>query len=112
MKVADKKNNLPSLSVEIDALLEAGMLELGAFYTIETINPIYHGRLIAVTPSYYVLTESCWIGDTGLRTEYENGTPPAEVNPLHSTEQRPQLIERSAVLTIQKAHPYLQRKLE
>lgn len=82
MKLSDKKNtaHITGMSVEIDQLIEAGLLPVGKFVTIETINPIYHGRLVAVTPSYYFLSEASWLGDLGQRANYQRGTPPVEAN--------------------------------
>lgn len=68
------------MAVEIDQLVEAGLLPVGKFVTVETINPIYHGRLVAVTPSYYFLSEASWLGDCGQRADYQHGKEPAEAN--------------------------------
>lgn len=73
-------NVAAGLSVEIDQLIESGLLPVGKFVTIETINPIYHGRLVAVTPSYYFLSEASWLGDMGQRADYARGHPPTEAN--------------------------------
>lgn len=82
MKLNDKTNpvHIRGMSVEIDQLIEAGLLPIGKFVTIETINPIYHGRLVAVTPSYYYISEASWLGDLGQRADYQRGTAPAEAN--------------------------------
>ena len=78
----DTKNpeSLQGISVEMDRLVEAGVLEIGKFYTIETIAPIYHGRLVAVTPTFFVTEETSWLGDVGQRSEYESGAAPVEAN--------------------------------
>ena len=81
------------LAVETDTLIEQGVFTIGDYYTVETVNPIYHGKLLAITPSFYILEEACWIGDCGNRTAYETGTPPAEANYMGKS---PLLIERSA----------------
>ena len=98
MKNNEKKHVAAGLSVEIDHLTERGLLPIGQFVTVETINPIYHGRLIAVTPSYYLLSECSWLGDLGQRAEYEKGTPPVEANFLGGTAETPKFIERSSCI--------------
>lgn len=82
--------------VEIDELIALGVLPVGKFVTVETINPIYHGRLVGVTASYYLLSECSWLGDCGQRADYESGTPPAEANFMGGTEKNPVIIERSS----------------
>lgn len=80
MNLAEKKQSVSGLSVEIDSLIERELLPVGRFVTIETINPIYHGKLVAVTPSYYFLSEASWLGDCGQRAEYQSGAAPTEAN--------------------------------
>lgn len=84
------------MSVEIDQLVERGLLPVGEFVTIETINPIYHGRLVGVTPSFYMLSECSWLGDLGQRSAYEAGADPVEANYMGGTSAAPKLVERSS----------------
>lgn len=91
------------LAVEIDALVERGIIKIGAFYTVESINPIWHGRLVAVTPSFYMLADASWLGDVGMRADYESGAPPAEANYIGGTEENPFMVERSANLGLKLA---------
>ncbi len=80
LKKTTNPEALQGISVELDRLVESGMLEIGKFYTLETIAPIYHGRLVAVTPTFFVTEETSWLGDTGLRADYESGAAPVEAN--------------------------------
>lgn len=106
------RKDVAGLSVEIDMLVEKGLLPIGKFVTLETINPIYHGRLVCVTPSYYMLAECSWLGDAGQRAEYEKGALPAEANYMGGTDVAPVLIERTACLTgPYLAHENLQHRL-
>lgn len=90
------RENIIKNLVEIDELVALGVLPIGSFVTVETINPIYHGRLIGVTASYYLLSECSWLGDCGQRADYERGTPPTEANFMGGTSEHPVLIERSS----------------
>ena len=80
LKQTTNPEALMALSVETDRLIEAGILEIGKFYTLETIAPIYHGRLVAVTPTFLITEDTSWLGDLGQRSEYESGASPAEAN--------------------------------
>ena len=71
---------LAGIAVELDRLVESGLIELGKFYTIETIAPIFHARLVAVSPTTLVCEECTWLGDLGQRAEYESGRNPVEAN--------------------------------
>jgi len=42
----------------------------GAWITIVTAAPIFHGRLVAITPCDYVLDDASWVVDTGRLSEY------------------------------------------
>ena len=103
MKNSEKKNHIAGMSVEIDQLVEAGILPVGKFVTVETINPIYHARLVGVTPSYYLLSECSWLGDVGQRAAYERGEKPVEANFMGGTGEKPIFIERSSVLLLSVA---------
>ena len=80
LKQTTNPEALNGISVELDRLIEAGVLEVGKFYTLETINPIYHGRVTLITPTFIVTEETSWLGDCGQRSEYESGAEPAEAN--------------------------------
>jgi hypothetical protein len=103
MKTSNRKNVVEHLSVETDKLLELGLLPVGEYVTVETINPIYHGRLLAVTPSFYVMADVSWLGDLGQRAEYESGSQPVEANYIGGSDERPWFCERSCVLTLKHA---------
>ena len=103
MKTPQRKHLAAQLSVETDSLVEQGLLPIGEFVTLETINPIYHGRLVAVTPSYYIMSGVSWLGDLGQRAEYESGSQPTEANYIGGTDARPWFCERSCVLTLKYA---------
>lgn len=42
----------------------------GEWVTIVTAAPIYHGRLVAITPCDYVLEDASWVVETGRLSEY------------------------------------------
>ena len=55
-----------SVNVADDALQESGLwLKVGAWVALVCADPIYYGRLVAMTPSHYFLAEASWIPDTG-----------------------------------------------
>jgi hypothetical protein len=54
------------VAVSDDALQEAGSwLKPGAWVAIICADPIYYGRIAAITPSYYLLEDASWIADAG-----------------------------------------------
>lgn len=42
-------------------------LSPGNWAIFVTAEAIYYGKIVAITPTYYFLSESCWIPDTGRR---------------------------------------------
>ena len=43
---------------------------VGAWITVVTAAPAYHGRLVAITPCDYILEDASWVVDTGRLHEY------------------------------------------
>jgi hypothetical protein len=55
------------VAVTDDAVAETPGLWLvpGAWLALVCADPIYYGKLVALTPSHYYLAEASWIPDTG-----------------------------------------------
>lgn len=65
-----KKERTERTAVDLDAAMEDGRLVLGRCYAIVTVSPIYHGKLVSVTPEHYVLDEAAWVVETGRLSEF------------------------------------------
>jgi hypothetical protein len=61
-----------SAAVSDDAQSEdpANWLRPGVWVAIVCADPIYYGRIVAITPSHYFLTEASWIPDTGRAHQF------------------------------------------
>lgn len=54
------------VAVSDDQANEAGVwLREGAWVAIVCADPIYHGRIVAMTPTHYYLDHASWVPDTG-----------------------------------------------
>jgi hypothetical protein len=82
-------------AVATDQETEEGVLPLGAVYHITTIQFAYRGKLVAVTPSYYVLEDSVNVFSTGELTAYRKSRLGSTEEPLGRV-----LVERGAVTAI------------
>lgn len=66
-----EKQRQNAVDVVNDAAREAGLWPReGEWCTIVTAAPIYHGRLLAITPCDYVLEDASWVVETGRLSEY------------------------------------------
>lgn len=45
-------------------------LREGAWVSIQCADPIYHGRIAAITPSHYFLDNASWVVDTGRTHQF------------------------------------------
>mgnify|MGYP001559723914 CR=1 FL=1 len=57
-------------AVSLDWLLEDGILAQGSTVAIVTAAPIYHGVLVSVTATHYVLDDAAWVVETGRLHEF------------------------------------------
>jgi hypothetical protein len=54
------------VAVSDDLAQEVGLwVREGEWVAIVMADPIYYGRLVAVTPTHYYLAEASWVADTG-----------------------------------------------
>ena len=77
-----------------------GFYQLGEPYLIRTVTMIYTGRLIKSSDKELVLTETCWIPDTGRWQEACKNGSFEEVEPYPSDAEV--IINREAVLDLFK----------
>lgn len=69
------KNNEQSLQKVIELNGEESVWEIGKNYLIRTVTMIQLGKLKKVTDKELVLSEACWVADTGrFSMALENGT--------------------------------------
>lgn len=74
-----EKERLAGVAIGQDMGHETGVeLAEGAWYTVVTAAPIYHGRLTAMTPLWIVLDDASWVVETGRLNEYVKN--PAKVS--------------------------------
>jgi hypothetical protein len=58
-------------AVADDQNMEKGIHpRIGEWYAFVTVGPIYHGLLVAITPTHYILKEMSWVCDTGRLNEF------------------------------------------
>lgn len=57
-------------AVSLDWLLEEGILPQNSHVAIVTAAPIYHGVLVSVTATHYVLDDAAWVVETGRLHEF------------------------------------------
>ena len=57
-------------AVALDWLLEEGILPQNSHVAIVTAAPIYHGVLVSVTATHYVLDDAAWVVETGRLAEF------------------------------------------
>lgn len=82
-------------AVATDQETEEGVLPLGVVYHVSTIQFAYRGKLIACTPSYYVLEDATNVFDTGELTAYRKSKRGSTEEPWGRV-----LVERGAVTAI------------
>lgn len=67
----DKQTRDLAVAVSDDQSAERGLwIQEGAWVAIVMADPIYYGRLKAVTPTHYYLEEACWVADTGRAHQF------------------------------------------
>lgn len=55
-----------AVAVSDDMMHERDLwLKEGTYVAIVCADPIYYGRLKAMTPTHYFLEDACWVPDTG-----------------------------------------------
>lgn len=70
-KQMNEKQRQEMVSVHDDQAKERGLFpQEGQWVTIVTAAPIYHGLLMAITPTDYLLSEASWVVETGRLSEY------------------------------------------
>lgn len=61
-----------AVAVSDDQVAESGVdwLKPGVWVCIHTADPIFHGRIVAMTPTHYFLEEASWVVETGRRSDF------------------------------------------
>jgi hypothetical protein len=78
-----------------------GPFEIGEYYFIRTVTNYFHGRLVEVTPTDFVLLEAVWIADTGRFHQFATGkAQPNEVEPYDPT--IPVMVSRGGYIEMTK----------
>ena len=87
-----------------------GPFEIGEFYFIRTVTNYFHGRLVEVTFTEFILLEAAWIADTGRFHQFVTGkAQPNEVEPYDPT--TPVIISRSGYIEMTKMQgPFKEQK--
>lgn len=57
-------------AVRLDLELEEGILPIGRMVHLTTVTFAYRGKLVAVTPSFYVLEDAVNVFETGALKDY------------------------------------------
>jgi hypothetical protein len=52
-------------AVSVDQMMENGYIKIGTHVAVVTAGPVYHGKLVGVNPSYYILEDAAWVVETG-----------------------------------------------
>ena len=102
LSVEELKKELESLEKRKKKITvqKSGFYQLGEPYLIRTVTMIYTGRLIKSSDTELVLTEACWIPDTGRwQQACQNGSFD-EVEPYPKDAEL--IINRGAVLDLFK----------
>lgn len=96
MKRADMLTQMKDTKmVATDQETEEGVLPLGEVYHISTVQFAYRGKLVACTPSYYVLEDASNVFDTGALEAYRRAR-----NGQNEERWGKVLVERGAVTAI------------
>lgn len=75
VKYVRKDNTKPVYPKVIELTGEESVWEIGKNYLIRTVTMIQLGRLIRVTDKELLLTDACWVADTGrFSVALEKGT--------------------------------------
>lgn len=102
LSYGDLKKELEILEKQKDKVTTKtkGFYQIGEPYMIRTVTMIYTGRLIKASSNELVITEACWIPDTGRwMSACESGTFD-EVEPYPKIAEV--IINREAVLDLFK----------
>lgn len=61
-----------AVAVSDDMMNERGdiWLKPGGFYAFVCADPIYHGRLVAMTPTHYFIDQASWVADAGRAHQF------------------------------------------
>jgi hypothetical protein len=66
----NKKTSLAAQVAE-DMRQESGdWIQAGTWVVIVMADPIYYGRLSAISATHYYLEDACWIPDVGRKSEF------------------------------------------
>jgi len=60
-----KKHEMLAVSDDASRDMNLWLYEEGAWVAIVMADPIYYGRLMAITPTHYFLADASWVADTG-----------------------------------------------
>lgn len=71
MAKSKQEERAERVAVSDDAAEESGKwIREGQWVAIVMADPIYYGRLVAVTPTHYYLEDAAWIPDTGRAHQF------------------------------------------